>query len=653
MTYPHRFSMAAPHRSAPSRTVSAPVAELQLAPLGQVSCVLMKELIGLACKRGIAIAELSRNSDVSEETLSDPDAEISWKAFVQICRNGSQIWSPDELIALGHEYVRLASSQPLVDAARYIQDPVDCYRIVAGPGRFQLISCVDQHFEQVDAKNLRIELKMAEGFEPCSSYFLVRKGFLEAVPTLLGYPKAEVTLHEHEHGAVFEVRLPRLRGVLPRIQHWVRRGVGGVATAERIVDAMESLGRRHEAARQRIELLDTKLEDLAAREEQFENCFHSAPLAMLTCRVRDLEVINVNDKFIAVTGYSRDEIMQRSLHEMTMATNAEARDLICTAISKPGASIDGLEIRLHHRDGSELFVLLSVEQVTIAGELCFLWQAVEITARKQTERELTEYREQLEERVEERSRELRRSLDSLQQVERLASIGTLAAGMAHQVNNPVGAIRAASEFALMCRDQPDASERAAEALETCIEQADRCGQIVHNILQFSRGEVGDRSIEDLREVMNRSCKLVVNYAQTFGATVDFDEGNEPVPVRVCPVEIEQVFVNVLRNAIESGEGKVRVSVRVHRLKTGGVVEIRDNGPGISEEHLPFLFDPFYTTRLEHGGTGLGLSVAHGIVNAHGGTIRADAGSDCGTVITIELPIDDGNTDESERASKSP
>jgi signal transduction histidine kinase len=233
----------------------------------------------------------------------------------------------------------------------------------------------------------------------------------------------------------------------------------------------------------------------------------------------------------------------------------------------------------------------------------------------------------------------------LQQAERLASIGTLAAGVAHQINNPIASIRAASEFALLCGDQPDDAERYREALETCVEQADRCGRIVRNILRFSRGESGTCSPEDLRELVIGSCGLVTDYARESGATIEIDEGDEEIPVFVNSIEIEQVLVNVLRNAVESGAEKSRIEVRARRLETGAFVEIRDDGPGIEKQHLPFLFDPFYTTRLDRGGTGLGLSVAHGIVTAHGGTIRADTEADHGTAIQIQLPLYDGASGE--------
>ena len=121
-----------------------------------------------------------------------------------------------------------------------------------------------------------------------------------------------------------------------------------------------------------------------------------------------------------------------------------------------GVGVCGREIRLRHKDGHEIVALLSAKPVDLAGELCILWQAVDVTARKQIEVELAAHRDRLEELVEERSRDFERSLESMQRVERLASIGTLAAGVAHQINNPVPSIRPAAEFALMCEDQPDA-----------------------------------------------------------------------------------------------------------------------------------------------------------------------------------------------------
>jgi two-component system C4-dicarboxylate transport sensor histidine kinase DctB len=286
-----------------------------------------------------------------------------------------------------------------------------------------------------------------------------------------------------------------------------------------------------------------------------------------------------------------------------------------------------------------MVALLSAKPVDLAGEPCILWQAVDVTARKQTELELAENRDRLEDLVAERTRELERSLDSLKQVERLASIGTLAAGVAHQINNPIASIRAASEFALMCDDEPDAAVYYREALETCVEQSDRCGLIVRNILRFSRGELGARSHVDLRQLIVRSCNVVASYAAENGTTLEIDAGESELPVLVNSIEIEQVFVNVLRNAIESGDGTTRVEVLARRLETGAIVEIRDDGAGIDAAHLPFLFDPFYTTRLERGGTGLGLSVAHGIVNAHGGAIRADTEIDHGTAFQIQIPLE--------------
>lgn len=390
-----------------------------------------------------------------------------------------------------------------------------------------------------------------------------------------------------------------------------------------------------------VEALDEKLEALNRSKERFDHLFRVAPVAMLISRAGDgYEVIDVNDKFLSSTGYQREDVLKWSPRELGMWADFEDREAVYGTVLEAGERIDGVEIRGRHVDGREIVALLSVEPVELAGEACILWQAVDITARKQGEEELARYRDQLEDLVEERTEELRRSLDSLQQFERLASIGTLAAGIAHQINNPVAAIRAASEFALMSEPGPDSVAEYREALAICVEQADRCGEIVRNILRFSRGEASVREPDDLRQIVSRSCALVESYAREGGATLALDSGFHEIPVLVNAVEIEQVMVNVLRNAVECGPGRKHIEVVVRRIPTGAFIEVRDDGPGIDHDQLPFLFDPFFTTRLQDGGTGLGLSVAHGIVKAHGGAIRADTEVEQGTAIQIQFPIYD-------------
>ncbi len=387
-----------------------------------------------------------------------------------------------------------------------------------------------------------------------------------------------------------------------------------------------------------ISELEEKLTEVKRSQDRFDHAFRAAPVAMLICRASDMEVIDVNDKFLASVGYDRATVMKWTPEALGAWAEVTDRDAMFEALVENDGRIESIEVRARHSDGSDIVALLSVEQVELAGDLCLLWQAIDITDRKRVEDELAEYRERLEDLVEERSDELRRSNESLRQFERLASIGTLAAGMAHQINNPVGAIRAASEFALRVGDDSERSRELREALELCVEQAQRCGEIVRNILRFSRGEATSREPADLRIIVERSCDMVAGYAQEGRATIELNLGDEPIPVFVNEVEIEQVLVNILSNAVECSNEDVRIEVHATLLPTGAFVEVRDDGPGVDPESAPYLFDPFYTTRLEDGGTGLGLSVAHGIVNAHGGAIRADTSLEEGTAIQILLPI---------------
>jgi signal transduction histidine kinase len=156
-------------------------------------------------------------------------------------------------------------------------------------------------------------------------------------------------------------------------------------------------------------------------------------------------------------------------------------------------------------------------------------------------------------------------------------------------------------------------------------------------LQFSRQRSTERWPSDLNEIVERAIELTGKYIEQRGAAVR-TELRAPLPkVKLNPGQIEQVLVNLIQNAVESGEG-VRVVVST-RSATGRVrVAVQDDGRGMTEEQKSHLFDPFFTTREREGGTGLGLSIAHGIVTSHGGTIDVESEPGRGTMILVELPV---------------
>jgi len=243
------------------------------------------------------------------------------------------------------------------------------------------------------------------------------------------------------------------------------------------------------------------------------------------------------------------------------------------------------------------------------------------------------------EQLAQRTRELEaeRAREQLHHAERMASVGILASGLAHQINNPVNNILLTAEHALG-EEGPEAARIWREALTASAEEAKRCERIVRGMVAFSRGEPGQKWREDAHRVLRRACDLTADTAAKHEATVELRLGREPAPVLANPIALEQALVNIIRNALQSRPGAC-VTLRSERVGRAVRIEVRDDGRGLDRTALGRLFDPFYTTRSDEGGLGLGLSVAHRIVTDHGGEIRVDSRPGEGTTVTVELPLD--------------
>ncbi len=265
----------------------------------------------------------------------------------------------------------------------------------------------------------------------------------------------------------------------------------------------------------------------------------------------------------------------------------------------------------------------------------------DITERRQLEDELSRYRHHLEEVVAERTRELEASQEQLRLAERLASIGTLAAGVAHEINNPVGVILLTAQNAFELSKGSDNETVMNQALDKIVDNAKRCGHIVESILQFSRQETTRKWPNDLNAVLQHAVEVTRTYAQESHAVVGLELARDLPKVVFNPIEMEQVFVNLIRNAIEAGGPNLRVSICSDKTPHAVRIMIQDNGRGLTEEEKLRVFDPFYTTRQEQGGTGLGLSITHSIIKEHGGTISIQSRAGQGTTVTIALPFEVG------------
>jgi PAS domain S-box-containing protein len=256
----------------------------------------------------------------------------------------------------------------------------------------------------------------------------------------------------------------------------------------------------------------------------------------------------------------------------------------------------------------------------------------DITARKRVEHELAGRCEQLEQLLAERSASLNRSLAQLRRTERLASLGTFVAGVAHEIIGPLNAIGLAAECGLRDAQKIDADEN----FRTIKTQVQRAARMSRDLLSFAHNERTPKLRGNVNDVVRRAVRLARTYVPSMKTQFDLDLGPDLPPVLMNATGIEQVLVNLIKNAADA-RGGARLAVRTGCADGKVRLIVADDGPGIRPEVLRHIFDPFFTTKGDSGGTGLGLSICHGIVADHDGTLTVDSEVGRGTTFSIELP----------------
>ena len=229
----------------------------------------------------------------------------------------------------------------------------------------------------------------------------------------------------------------------------------------------------------------------------------------------------------------------------------------------------------------------------------------------------------------------------LLQSEKQASVGRLAAGVAHEINNPLTGVLT---FTHMLLRREDINEEIREDLQTIADATERVRMIVKGLLDFSRQTKIEPEPTDLNTLIEQTIPLVDNQSLVKGVIFCFDAGKD-IPLRTLDrSQIQSVLLNIILNAIDATDKGGHINIYT-RLSAGPrqtktiEVEISDSGCGISPEHLDKLFDPFFTTKEVGKGTGLGLSVSQGIIERHGGTIRVQSTVGQGSIFTICFPLD--------------
>ncbi len=380
------------------------------------------------------------------------------------------------------------------------------------------------------------------------------------------------------------------------------------------------------------DITEQKKAEAALRESEakFSLAFRGSPGAMSISDVDTRKFTEVNDGFCALVGYAREEIVGRTGQELGIWVDENDRRRLFEGLLDEGRVRD-LEVTARHRDGHPIACLLSARVMPLMGRQQLIVALHDITERKREEAE-------------------RAALESqLQQAQKLEALGQLAGGIAHDFNNILTGIIAYSELAGMDADRPEVVRRHLAIVRRA---ADRASDLVRQILTFSRKQARERSPVMLGPVIREVMKLL---RSTLPKTIQIDEhisGDVPV-VLAEATQIHQIAMNLCTNAAHAmRRAPGRLTVRLEGVHhTAGDAElplglepgryarlsVSDTGEGMDEATRARIFEPFFTTKAPGEGTGLGLSVVHGIVEDHDGLIVVRSRLGEGTIFEIYLP----------------
>lgn len=232
--------------------------------------------------------------------------------------------------------------------------------------------------------------------------------------------------------------------------------------------------------------------------------------------------------------------------------------------------------------------------------------------------------------------ELQHSFHQLQRADRLSALGELAAGLAHEIRNPLGSIEGAMR--IVTRNEL-AGRTRREFAELAQKEIDRLKGLVSNFLDFARPHPPRRNPTALGNLLESVCLLADEAGKMGGVRIRIESGKFLPTVAIDPDQIKQVLLNLVLNAIQAMPGGGEIILSAEREGDSMQIRVKDEGVGVEPENLEKVFDPFFTTRA--GGTGLGLSVAYKIIQQHGGHIVASPNPDKGMTFTVTLPLEEG------------
>ncbi len=362
------------------------------------------------------------------------------------------------------------------------------------------------------------------------------------------------------------------------------------------------------------DITERKIMERALRqsEREYRNLFENATDTMVVFDPETGVILEANSSACEMYGLTKDELLGISLK--VIAKDAAGGEERVREILTHG-SVKNFETIHFRKDGTPIDLLENSSLIEYAGR----------TSIVSTFREVTQ---------------IKRLQQQLMQSEKLAALGQLVSGVAHELNNPLTSVIGYTQLALAA---PTLDPQIRERLDIVSREAERTRRIVQNLLSFSRHHRPSRSYLDINELLERTLELRAYEMRVTNIRIDRELGSIPL-VMADGHHLQQVFLNIVVNAEQAMNncergGTLTVKSMVKRVEGKDWVEVQiaDDGPGIEAENIHRIFDPFFTTKPVGQGTGLGLSISYGIIKEHGGAIRAESKPGQGTMFITELP----------------
>jgi PAS domain S-box-containing protein len=360
---------------------------------------------------------------------------------------------------------------------------------------------------------------------------------------------------------------------------------------------------------------------LKASEERYRALFEQARDGIGVVRMSDHHLVEANNKACDILGSRQQDCMDRDIREFFRNTMPSAQ--LDHLMAANGHVTSEAEVEIQTAQGKSLPVSVSFTPLSTDGDDVMIMSIRDLSPRKKLEADREEMQRQL------------------YQSSKMASIGELSAGVAHEINNPLNGV---INFAQLLKDEETPrSEFEQQMIDGIIDEGERIAKIVRGLLTFARADTHELSQVHFPDCIKTSIALFGHQFEKDGITVEIDLAPDLPLVRADGSRLRQVVVNMISNAHHALKAKPaelvdRKLFRISARRVGDKVRVEfyDNGVGIKREDIVKVFDPFFTTRRETGGTGLGLSVSFGIIRDFGGTISVESEEGKFTRFVIEL-----------------